>query len=59
MLALLYKLFALALLFVGGYLTLRYGMNMEEHISRIVGFIVLPIVTLFLWAISYRGKKFK
>jgi hypothetical protein len=59
MLAFLYKLFALVLLFVGGYLMMRYGMNMEEGLSRLVGFIVLPIVTLFLWAISFRGKKFK
>lgn len=59
MLAFLYKIFALLLLFVGGYFTVRYGMNMDERISLIVGFIVMPIVTFLLWAISYRGKKFK
>ena len=59
MLSFLYKMFALALLFIGGYLSLRYGMNQEEQISRIVAFIVMPVLAFVVWFVSFRGKKFK
>jgi hypothetical protein len=59
MLSFLYKMFALALLFIGGYLSLRYGMNQEEQLSRIVAFIVMPVLAFVVWFVSFRGKKFK
>jgi len=59
MLSLLYKFFALALLFIGGYLSLRYGMNQDENLSRIVAFIIMPLIAFVVWFVSYRGKKFK
>lgn len=59
MLRVLYKLFALALLFAAGYLSLRYGMNQGENLSRIVAFGVMPVIAFVVWFVSYRGKKFK
>jgi len=59
MAALIYKIFVLIVLIGGGYLLLRYGMDLDERISRIVAFGVMPAITLVLWYISYRGKKFK
>ena len=59
MLSLLYKLFALVLLFIGGYLSLRYGMNQDENLSRIVAFAIMPVIAFVVWFVSYRGKKFK
>lgn len=59
MLSLLYKIFVLIVLFGGGYLLMRFGMDLEEGISRIVAFVVMPALTLILWAVTYRGKKFQ
>jgi len=53
------KLFALVLLFGGGYLLMRFGMNMEENTSRLVAFAAMPVVTFAVWLIEFRGKKFK
>ncbi len=59
MFAFLYKLFALALLFIGGYLLMRYGMNQDQKFSQVVAFAVMPAATFIIWFVSYRGKKFK
>ena len=59
MLALLYKLFALLLIFVGGYLLMRFGMNMDDQLSRIIALGVIPVIVFIVWFVSYRGKKFK
>jgi hypothetical protein len=59
MASLLYKIFVLIVLIGGGYLLLRYGMDLDEQISRIVAFGVMPALTAILWYFSYRGKKYK
>jgi hypothetical protein len=59
MAGLIYKIFVLIVLIGGGYLLLRYGMDLDERTSRIVALGVMPAVTAVLWFISYRGKKFK
>ncbi len=59
MLSLLYKILVLLVLFAGGYLLMRYGMAIDEKISFCVAVIGMPLVTLVLWFVEYRGKKFK
>jgi hypothetical protein len=59
MLGFIYKLFALLLIFIGGYLLMRFGMNQDDKFSRIVAFAIMPLMTLIIWWVSYRGKKFK
>jgi len=59
MLSLLYKIFVLAVLFAGGFLLMRYGMDVSQRVSLIVSFGVLPAFTFALWLAGYRGKKFK
>ena len=59
MLGIIYKLFALLMLFAGGYLLMRFGMNQDEKLSRIIACAVMPVMTLVVWFVSYRGKKFK
>lgn len=59
MLSLLYKILVLLVLFAGGYLLMRYGMAIDEKIAFRVAVIGMPLVTLVLWFVEYRGKKFK
>lgn len=59
MLMLLYKLLVLAVLFGGGYVLLRWGMNVDARVSLIVACVAMPLATLLLWLAGYRGKKFK
>ena len=56
---LIYKMFALLLLFAGGYFLLRFGMNVDERISFYIAAIGMPLVTLIVWLVSYRGKEFR
>ena len=58
MLALVYKVFTLLVLFVGGYGLLRYGMNVDEKTSLYVAVGAMPVATFLIWLISYRGKRF-
>ena len=55
----IYRVFVLAVLFVGGYALMRYGMAIDKDVAFYVAVIGMPLVTLILWFISYRGKKFK
>jgi len=59
MAALAYKVFTLLVLFAGGYLLMRFGMNIDEQTSLYVAVGGMPVATLILWFISYRGKQFK
>ncbi|HYG75397.1 MAG TPA: hypothetical protein VEK08_10380 [Planctomycetota bacterium] len=59
MIELLVKLFALVLLFGGGYLLMRFGMNMDNQLSLIIAFIAMPIFTFAVWFFEFRGRKFK
>ena len=59
MLSLLYKILVLLVLFAGGYLLMRYGMAIDEKVSLYVAIVGMPLVTLALWLMGYRGKKFK
>jgi hypothetical protein len=59
MAAIAYKIFTLLVLFAGGYLLMRFGMNIDEKTSLYVAAAGMPIATFLLWFISYRGKKFK
>ena len=59
MLGFLYKVIVLLVLFAGGYLLLRYGMDVGERASLYIAAIGMPVATLVLWFIAYRGRKFK
>ena len=59
MAAFAYKVFTLLVLFAGGYLLMRFGMNIDEQTSLYVAVAGMPVATLILWFISYRGKQFK
>ena len=55
----LYRIFVLLVLFAGGYLLLRFGMAISHQIALFVAAVVMPLITLVVWLVSYRGKKFK
>ena len=57
--SLVYKVFVLLVLFGGGYLLLRYGMNLSGRMALIVSGAVMPVAAFLLWLSAYRGKKFK
>jgi hypothetical protein len=59
MASLIYRIFVLLVLFAGGYLLLHFGMAVSHQISLIFAVIVMPLATLIVWLVSYRGKKFK
>ena len=58
MASLLYKVVVLLVLYAGGYLLLRYGMDVSERTSLYISVGAMPIATFLLWLIAYRGKKF-
>lgn len=55
--AFFYKAIVLLVLYAGGYLLLRYGMDVSERTSLIIC-AGMPVATFVLWYIAYRGKKF-
>jgi MFS-type transporter involved in bile tolerance (Atg22 family) len=55
----LYQIFALLVLFAGGYLLLRYGMNVDSHTSLYISIIAMPVVTFIIWFTRYKGKEFR
>jgi hypothetical protein len=59
MASLLYRIFVLFVLFLGGYLLMRFGMAIDHKTSLIFAVVVMPLATLIVWLRSYRGKKFK
>jgi hypothetical protein len=59
MLAFLYKIFTLLVLFAGGYALLRFGMNVDEKTSLYIAIGAMPVATFLIWLISYRGKQFR
>jgi hypothetical protein len=55
---LIYQIFILAVLFTGGYLLLRFGMNVDASTSLYIALIGMPIATFLIWFTKYRGKEF-
>ena len=59
LLSLLYKGFVLFILFAGGYLLMRYGMEIENQTAFWVAGVGMPLATFLLWLAGYRGRRFK
>ena len=55
----LYQVFALLVLFSGGYLLLRFGMNIGSRTSLYISAIAMPVVTFIIWFTRYKGKQFR
>jgi hypothetical protein len=55
---LIYKIVVLLVLYAGGYLLLRFGMDVSERTSFYIAVVAMPLATLLLWLVAYRGKKF-
>ena len=53
-----YKAFVLLVLFAGGYLLMRYAMDISRKVALIVACGVMPAVTFLVWLSGYRGKRF-